>query len=163
MGCSITTDEISHESFSRSETQNLNFRLAHPAGSIFFSVFNLYCLPPTPVSSSLQDVYSSYSLQCCTTTPQAPHHRLTQVSQPELPVLYQYNGRAPSYDASTGGWQPGTFSYLDFVDRIAPALGASVLVLACGTGLVTILAAKTVGSSGTVIGIDITPGMLREA
>jgi ubiquinone/menaquinone biosynthesis C-methylase UbiE len=28
---------------------------------------------------------------------------------------------------------------------------------------VTILAAKRVGSSGTVISIDITPGMLREA
>lgn len=29
--------------------------------------------------------------------------------------------------------------------------------------IVTILAAKTVGSSGTVISIDITPGMLRDA
>ena len=38
-----------------------------------------------------------------------------------------------------------------------------MLDLACGAELVTILAAKTVGSSGTVIGIDITPGMLREA
>jgi ubiquinone/menaquinone biosynthesis C-methylase UbiE len=38
-----------------------------------------------------------------------------------------------------------------------------VLDLACGTGLVIIPAAKAVGSSGTVIGIDITPGMLREA
>jgi ubiquinone/menaquinone biosynthesis C-methylase UbiE len=72
-----------------------------------------------------------------------------------------YNGCAPSYDAFTGGWhvQLG----LDFVERIAPALGASVLDLACGTGVVTIPAAEAVGSSGTVIGIDITPGMLREA
>jgi len=38
-----------------------------------------------------------------------------------------------------------------------------VLDLACGTGLVIIPAAKAVGSSGTVIGIDITPGMLRKA
>ena len=43
-----------------------------------------------------------------------------------------------------------------------PALGAGVLDLACGTGFVTILAAQTIGSSGTVIGVDITPGTLRE-
>ena len=38
-----------------------------------------------------------------------------------------------------------------------------MLDLACGTGLVTVPAAKAVGSSGTVIGSDITPGIFRGA
>jgi ubiquinone/menaquinone biosynthesis C-methylase UbiE len=75
--------------------------------------------------------------------------------------ISMYNDRAAGYDASTGGWHAELG--LDFVNWIAPTPGASVLDLACGTGLVTIPAAKAVGSSGTVVGVDITPGMLREA
>jgi ubiquinone/menaquinone biosynthesis C-methylase UbiE len=75
--------------------------------------------------------------------------------------ISMYNNRADSYDNSTGGWHAKLGS--DFVEWVAPPSGASVLDLACGTGLVTIPAAKAVGSIGTVVGVDITPAMLRQA
>jgi len=40
--------------------------------------------------------------------------------------------------------------------------GERVLDLACGTGLVTFRAADTVGNSGTVIGTDISEGMIEQ-
>lgn len=41
--------------------------------------------------------------------------------------------------------------------------GEDVLDLACGTGLVSYYASEAVGSSGSVIGVDISTGMLKEA
>ncbi|HLS47699.1 MAG TPA: methyltransferase domain-containing protein, partial [Gemmatimonadales bacterium] len=41
--------------------------------------------------------------------------------------------------------------------------GERVLDVACGTGIVTRLAAEAVGGSGTVAGLDINPGMLMVA
>lgn len=41
--------------------------------------------------------------------------------------------------------------------------GHSVLDLATGTGIVAVLAARTVGAMGNVIGVDISPGMLDQA
>ncbi len=40
--------------------------------------------------------------------------------------------------------------------------GWRVLDVACGTGLVTFPAAETVGSEGSVIGLDISSGMLQQ-
>ena len=45
--------------------------------------------------------------------------------------------------------------------KITP--GQTVLDLGCGAGLDSILAARRVGQSGTVIGIDMTPEMLDKA
>ena len=42
-------------------------------------------------------------------------------------------------------------------------LGQTVLDLGCGAGLDSILAARRVGQSGTVIGVDMTPEMLGKA
>lgn len=39
--------------------------------------------------------------------------------------------------------------------------GERVLDIGCGTGIDTILAAQRVGSTGSVIGLDITPGMIE--
>jgi len=41
--------------------------------------------------------------------------------------------------------------------------GHTVLDVACGTGFLTITAARTVGETGRVIGVDLTEEMLREA
>lgn len=47
--------------------------------------------------------------------------------------------------------------------RLAPAPGARVLDLACGTGIVARLAAGRVGPRGRVVGLDISPAMLTVA
>jgi SAM-dependent methyltransferase len=43
-----------------------------------------------------------------------------------------------------------------------PAKGAKVVDLGCGAGHDVVLAARLVGASGKVIGVDVTPGMLRK-
>jgi ubiquinone/menaquinone biosynthesis C-methylase UbiE len=45
----------------------------------------------------------------------------------------------------------------------APAVGQSVLDVACGTGLVTLAAARAVGPAGHVIGVDISEQMIQTA
>jgi ubiquinone/menaquinone biosynthesis C-methylase UbiE len=47
--------------------------------------------------------------------------------------------------------------------RAAPAAGERVLDLACGTGLVALAAAAAVGSSGRVVGVDLSGAMLQQA
>ncbi|KAF1971794.1 S-adenosyl-L-methionine-dependent methyltransferase [Bimuria novae-zelandiae CBS 107.79] len=77
--------------------------------------------------------------------------------QAEKAVLF-YEQRSYHYDDS---W------HSDFTKRFASEIkiepGQHVLDLACGTGLLTFLESEKVGRSGNVIGIDVTPGMLRVA
>ena len=69
-----------------------------------------------------------------------------------------YTPRASSYDAT---WHPAhALSVLSHA-RLLP--GQHILDLACGTGLVTIPAARAVRPSGTVTGVDITDAMLDVA
>ncbi len=75
--------------------------------------------------------------------------------------ISMYNDRAQGYETANDGWH--IWFGAAFVEWIAPARDASVLDLACGTGLVTIPAARVVGAAGIIIGVDITPGMLEEA
>jgi ubiquinone/menaquinone biosynthesis C-methylase UbiE len=49
------------------------------------------------------------------------------------------------------------------LQRAAPQSGEQVLDLACGTGTVAQLVAPLVGAEGSVVGVDINPGMLAVA
>jgi ubiquinone/menaquinone biosynthesis C-methylase UbiE len=51
----------------------------------------------------------------------------------------------------------------ELVEQAAPQPGERVLDVACGTGVVTRLAAARVGAAGRVTGVDINPGMLAVA
>ncbi|MGV0836244.1 methyltransferase domain-containing protein [Mycolicibacterium thermoresistibile] len=51
----------------------------------------------------------------------------------------------------------------DLIETAAPAPGEFVIDVACGTGVLTHLAAQRVGVHGKVVGIDLAPDMLRVA
>src|SRR5215216_7014195 len=51
----------------------------------------------------------------------------------------------------------------DLIGAASPRTGERVLDVACGTGVVTRLAAERVGSGGRVVGLDINPDMLSVA
>lgn len=51
----------------------------------------------------------------------------------------------------------------DLMETAAPEAGEFVVDVACGTGVVTRLAAERVGPDGRVVGVDLTPEMLEVA
>lgn len=69
-----------------------------------------------------------------------------------------YDARAPTYE---DGFHPEYSRRL--MDLVQPAPGDRVLVLACGTGLESFIAAEQVGPSGEVVGVDVSEGMLALA
>ncbi|OCL03753.1 S-adenosyl-L-methionine-dependent methyltransferase [Glonium stellatum] len=69
-----------------------------------------------------------------------------------------YNPRSHSYNDS---WHPSFAG--TFVSHLSIQPGQHVLDLACGTGLVSFLAANIVGPSGSVVGVDVSEGMLAQA
>lgn len=75
-----------------------------------------------------------------------------------ITVEHMYDARSSTYDNS---WHPRFASHI--VQLANPAPGECVLDLACGTGLVSFLAAQAVGPKGRVIGVDVSSGMLDEA
>ena len=74
---------------------------------------------------------------------------------------HQWSSVAPSYDRMSGElFPPIQSAFLTFVQLRA---GQLVLDVACGTGALTAVAAKAVGSGGRVVGVDLAPGMLKLA
>ncbi|KAF4630592.1 hypothetical protein G7Y89_g7553 [Cudoniella acicularis] len=65
-----------------------------------------------------------------------------------------YDDRAPTYDSEKTGCHAEQAQ--DYIRWMTLEPGQNVLDLACGTGPITIPAKQAVGSSGTVIGIDIS-------
>jgi len=76
---------------------------------------------------------------------------------------WQVAGSAPEvYErelvpAVFGAWAP------ILVELAHPRAGDRVLDVACGTGIVARIAAAHAGPSGTVVGVDLNPGMLSVA
>jgi ubiquinone/menaquinone biosynthesis C-methylase UbiE len=64
-----------------------------------------------------------------------------------------YDKRAPTYD-SEGGFHVRQAQ--DFIEWMSLSPGLKVLDLACGTGPITIPAAKIVGPTGKTVGVDIS-------
>jgi ubiquinone/menaquinone biosynthesis C-methylase UbiE len=69
-----------------------------------------------------------------------------------------YEAKSGDYDST---WH-GDFT-TRFISHLDLQPGQRVLDLACGTGLLTFLEAEKVGASGSVVGVDVTPGMLAIA
>ena len=69
-----------------------------------------------------------------------------------------YDARSSSYDDS---WHPALAAEYVTLPSLQP--GQHVLDLACGTGLVSLLAKKAVGDEGSVTGIDVSEGMMALA
>src|SRR5882672_11463384 len=76
---------------------------------------------------------------------------------------WQVAGSAPEvYErelvpAVFGVWAP------ILVELAQPRSGERVVDVACGTGIVARIAAKRVGPTGAVVGVDLNPGMLSVA
>ena len=74
-------------------------------------------------------------------------------------VAALYNQRSNSYDE--GDFHPLLAHRL--IEHIGIHNGQKILEIATGTGLVAIEAAQLVGSSGQVVGVDISTGLLKVA
>lgn len=80
-------------------------------------------------------------------------------------VRATYARRARSYDALVRGLTLGVEARLRrrLVGRLALRPGDAVLDLACGTGLNFDAIEETIGPTGRLIGVDLSPAMLAEA
>ena len=74
---------------------------------------------------------------------------------------YGWDKAAPYYET---GWQEQLWSAQEsLLVEVNPTSGERLLDVSCGTGLVTIPIAAIIHPSGSVIGIDLSEGMIREA
>jgi ubiquinone/menaquinone biosynthesis C-methylase UbiE len=65
-----------------------------------------------------------------------------------------YDARASQYDSEEGGLH--TTQAADYLRWMDLSPGLKILDLACGTGGITIPAARAIGASGEIIGVDIS-------
>jgi ubiquinone/menaquinone biosynthesis C-methylase UbiE len=82
-----------------------------------------------------------------------------QLTEYKQAIAESYNQRSHSYDDSN--WHPQICSQLLIFSQIEPE--QRILDIGTGTGHLAIDAAKIVGKNGRVIGIDISPEMLKIA
>jgi ubiquinone/menaquinone biosynthesis C-methylase UbiE len=75
-------------------------------------------------------------------------------------ALEQYRRHARGYDASARRTMALRRRAIDWLE-LAP--GDRVLDVACGTGLSLALLAERVGAAGAVVGVELSPEMLRQA
>jgi ubiquinone/menaquinone biosynthesis C-methylase UbiE len=80
-----------------------------------------------------------------------------QLTEYKQAIAESYNERSQIYDDSN--WHVQICHQLLNYARVKP--GQHILDIGTGTGHLAIMAAKLVGESGRVIGIDISPGMLE--
>lgn len=78
-------------------------------------------------------------------------------------IRRMFDAFAPRYETFTKLIGMGQDDRLRLHTLRDAAAGSRILDLACGTGQLTFLAARRAGPSGTVLGIDLSPGMIAEA
>ena len=89
---------------------------------------------------------------------------MIRASAPEaVPSFENYGGTAPENYERYFVPAIGAPLAADLVELAALRPGERVLDVACGTGVVTRLAAGRVGADGAVAGVDVNPGMLEVA
>jgi 2-polyprenyl-3-methyl-5-hydroxy-6-metoxy-1,4-benzoquinol methylase len=107
----------------------------------------------THVSCLTADIAGGYVQTCLAGS--CRRHQMNQQGQ------WQVAGSAPEvYErelvpAVFGVWAP------ILVELAQPRSGERVVDVACGTGIVARFAAKRVGPTGAVVGVDLNPGMCR--
>ena len=87
------------------------------------------------------------------------------VASAQHQIRTTYTQKARSYDAWVRGMTLGIETRLRrrLIRRLALHPGDSVLDIACGTGLNFPFIQEAIGTTGSLIGVDLTPAMLAEA
>lgn len=89
--------------------------------------------------------------------------RASSAQAPSGRVLRRYRKIAPVYERTLGERLLYARARRRAIGLLRLAPGATVVDIACGTGLNFPLIEERIGPSGTLIGVDITPAMLRQA
>ncbi|WP_309233444.1 methyltransferase domain-containing protein [Pseudarthrobacter sp. AB1] len=104
-------------------------------------------------------------MQCRTKAPGGAVYRdrAGGLNQKEPAIRDKYTLFAPFYDLFSGEYPVYHAGRVLGIDALAPTTGQQVLDIGCGTGLNFPLLQERVGSSGTIVGIDRSAEMLRQA
>ena len=84
-------------------------------------------------------------------------------NQKEPAIGDKYTLFAPFYDLLSGEYPVYHAGRVLGIDALAPTTGQQVLDIGCGTGLNFSLLQEHIGTSGTIVGIDRSAEMLRQA